>query len=174
MDSDIVADFVVLFVTMPLPRHFSQFALRKNWIKVGLEKDINHYMFQIFYFLLNIWKDLKVLSRFMQNWIQCPAFLYHVLHRILLSYWLAHFYLMKKNLPKCFSILVWIAGCWNSLLTGRNPKNNWCLSNIFGARVGGKDCGLSTCKPWSKQAGGWIHFCIKRLRSSELWTLIKY
>ncbi len=30
---------------------------------------------------------------------------------------------------------------------------------------------MSTCKPWSKQAGGWIHFCMKRLRT---WTLIKY
>ncbi len=25
------------------------------------------------------------------------------------------------------SILFWIAGCWNSFLTSRNPKNNWCL-----------------------------------------------
>jgi hypothetical protein len=42
----------------------------------------------------------------------------HGLHRILSSYWLAHFYLMK-NPSKCCSILVWIAGCWNSLLISR-------------------------------------------------------
>ncbi len=70
-----------------------------------------------------------------------------------------------KNLPKCCSILVWIAGCWNSLFTSRNLKNNWSLSRIFGARFVGKDCSLSTCKPWSKQVGGWIHFCMKRLRT---------
>jgi hypothetical protein len=56
-----------------------------------------------------------------------------------------------KNPPKCCSMFVWIAGCWNSLLTTRNPKNNWCLSRIFGARFGGKDRSLSTCKPWSKK-----------------------
>ncbi len=32
----------------------------------------------------------------MQKWIQPPAFSVHGLHRILSSYWLAHFYLMKK------------------------------------------------------------------------------
>jgi hypothetical protein len=70
----------------------------------------------------------------------------------------------EKNPPKCSSILVWIAGCWNSLLMSPNPKNNWCLSCIFGARFGGKDLCLSTCKPWSKQAG-LIYFCMKRHRT---------
>jgi hypothetical protein len=36
--------------------------------------------------------------------------------------------LFYGNPPKCFSILVWIAGCWNSLLTSHNPKHNWCLA----------------------------------------------
>ncbi len=58
-----------------------------------------------------------------------------------------------KNPPKCTSILVWIAEWWNSLLASRKPKNNWCLSRIFGAWFGEKDRGLSTCKPWSEQAG---------------------
>jgi hypothetical protein len=30
----------------------------------------------------------------------------------------------------------------NILLTSRNPKTNCCLSRIFGAWFGGKDCGL--------------------------------
>ncbi len=95
-----------------------------HWI--GLEKDINHYRFFDFLIsLLNIWKDFKLLSRFMQIWIQPPACLDHGLHRILSSFWLAHFYLMK-NLPKCCFFLVWIAG-----VTSCNPKNNWCLSGIF-------------------------------------------
>jgi hypothetical protein len=46
---------------------------------------------------LNILKDFKVLSRFMQICIQPPACSDHGLHRILSSYWLAHFYLMKKS-----------------------------------------------------------------------------
>ncbi len=95
----------------------------------------------------------------MQKWILPPACLDHCLHRILSSYWLAHFYLMKK------SAKVMLAGCWNSLLTSRNPKNNWCLSRIFGAWFGGKDRSSSTCKPWSKQAGSWINLCMKRLRT---------
>ncbi len=55
---------------------------------------------QVFDFLislLNIWKDFKVLSLFMQKWIQPPACLDHGLHIILSFYWLAHFYLMKKS-----------------------------------------------------------------------------
>jgi hypothetical protein len=39
-----------------------------------------------------------------------------------------------KYPPRCCSILVRIAECWNSLLTSHNPKNNWCLSRIFEAR----------------------------------------
>ncbi len=55
------------------------------------------------------------------------------------------------------SILVRIAGCWYSsyiLLSSRNLKTNWCLFRIYGVRFGEKDRGLSTCKPWSEQAGG--------------------
>ena len=55
------------------------------------------------------------------------------------------------------SILVRIAGCWfysYILLSSRNPKTNWCLSRSYGIRFGEKDLGLSTCKPWTEQAGG--------------------
>ncbi len=79
-----------------------------------------------------------------------------------------------KNLPKCCSILVWIAGCWNSSLMSRNPKNNWCLSRIFGAWFCRKNCGLSI---WAhanrnpnKQEVGFIF----AWSNAELWTLIKY
>jgi hypothetical protein len=30
--------------------------------------------------------------------------------------------LFDEKICQCCSILVWIAGCWNSLLTSRNPK----------------------------------------------------
>jgi hypothetical protein len=55
------------------------------------------YFLNFLFLILNIWKDFKVLSRFMQKWIQPPACSDHGLHRILSSYWLAHFYLMKKS-----------------------------------------------------------------------------
>ncbi len=84
-----------------------------------------------------------------------------------------HTFIWWKNPPKFWSILVWIAGCWNSLLMSCNPKNNWCLSRIFGARFGGKDRSLSTCKPWSKQAGGWIHFWMKRLITLNSYQILK-
>ncbi len=134
-----------------------------------------HQLLQVFDFLislLNIWTDFKVLSRFMQKGIQPPACSDHGLLRLLSSYWLVHFYLMKKSTKVllCFGL---IAGCWNSLLTSHNPKNNWCLSRIFGAQFGGKDRGLSTSKPWSKQAGGWIHFCMKRLRTLNSYQIFK-
>ncbi len=61
-------------------------------------------------------------------------------------------------------------GCGNSLFKSRNPKNNWCLSCIFGARFGGKDRGLSTCKPWSKQAAGWIH-SFRTLNSCQIFKI---
>ncbi len=108
----------------------------------------------------------------MQKWIQPPACLDHGLHRILSTYWLAH-YFWWKNLPKCCFILVLIAGCWSSLLTSRNPRNNWCHSCIFGACFSRKNHGLSTCKPWSKQDGGWIHFCMKRLRILNSYKIFK-
>ncbi len=95
----------------------------------------------------------------MQTWIQPPACSDHGWHRIMSSYWLSHFYLMK-NTPNCWSILVLIVGCLTSLLTSHNPKNNWCLSRIFGARFGGKNRSLSTCKLWSKQIRSWAQFLL--------------
>ena len=55
------------------------------------------YVFDFLISLLNILKDFKVLSRFMQNSTQSPACSVHGLHRMLSSYWLAHFHLMKKS-----------------------------------------------------------------------------
>ncbi len=92
--------------------------------------------FWFFNFTLEYWKDFNVLSRFMQKWIQPPAYVIMVCIESCFSIgW--HTFIWWKNPPKCCSILVWIAGCWNSLLLSRNPKNNWCLSCIFGARLGG-------------------------------------
>ncbi len=131
------------------------------------------YVFNFLFLILNIWKDFKLLSRFMQKWLQPTACSDHGLHWILSCYWLAHFHLIKKNPPKCTSILVWIAEWWNSLLASRNPKNNWCLSRIFGAQFGEIDHGLSTCKPWSEQAGGLEAFLHGAAQNFELLSNIQ-
>ncbi len=55
------------------------------------------YVFDFLISVLNIWNNFKVLSRFMQIWTQSPACSVHGLHRMLSSYWLAHFHLMKKS-----------------------------------------------------------------------------
>ncbi len=55
------------------------------------------YVFNFLFLILNILQEFKVLSRSMQKWIQPPTCSVHGLHRILSSYWLAHFYLMKKS-----------------------------------------------------------------------------
>ncbi len=55
------------------------------------------YVFDFLISVLNIWNNFKVLSRFMQNWTHLPACSDHGLHRIMSSYCLAHFYLMKKS-----------------------------------------------------------------------------
>ncbi len=109
----------------------------------------------------------------MQKWIQPTACSDHDLHGILSSYWLAHFYLMKKSAKKkCCSILVWIANDGIFYLRAAiQRKNNWYLSCIFGARFGKKDRGLGTCKQWSEQAGGLEAFCMKRLRTLKLFHL---
>ncbi len=117
-----------------------------------LEKDINRYSFFDFIIsVLNIWKDLKVLTHFIQKLIQPPASSEQGLYRILSSWRTS---ICWKKLPKCCTILF---GLWNILHRSR-----------FGARFGGKDCSLCTYKPCSKQAGGWIHYCMKRLRTLKV------
>jgi hypothetical protein len=94
-----------------------------HWI--GPKKDINRYS----YFLisvLNTWKDFKVLSRFMQKWIQPPVVPITVYIELLLPIGWRTF-IWWKIPPKFCTILFGIAGCWNSsniLLTDHNPKNN--------------------------------------------------
>ncbi len=124
------------------------------------------WVFDFLMSLLNIWKDFRVLSLFMQKWMQ-P--LLYGLYRILFSYWLAHF--LWKNPLKCCFILVWIAGRWNSLLTSCNLKNNWCLSRIFGHGSAEKIGVWAHANRYpNKQEVGFIF----AWSCSELWTLNKY
>ncbi len=94
--------------------------------RIGVEKDINRY--RGFWFFNFSSENLKrhQNSEPLHTWIQPPACSYHGLYRILSSYWLAHFYLLK-NSAKGMHYFGWIAGCWNSsnvLFTTRIPKIN--------------------------------------------------
>ncbi len=78
--------------------------VRPDWICVRVVRFDRpwkgHQLLWVFDFLIslsNIWKEFKVVSRFIQKWIQPPACSDHGLYRILSSYRLAHFYLMKKS-----------------------------------------------------------------------------
>jgi hypothetical protein len=92
--------------------------------------------------------------------------------RILSSYWLAHFYLMKKSAKLLCSILVWIAGCWN-LHSKAVVQRTIDVSPALLEHGSTKKIAVSTCKPWSKQVGGWITFCMKRLRTFKSYQIFK-
>ncbi len=154
-----ICHFVPVFYSVRLNGSLKG-TVRPDWIcmrVVSLESPLKAhqplYVLNFLFWILNIWKDFKVLSRFMQKWIQPPAFSITVcIESCLPIGW--HTFIWWKNPPKSFSIFVWIVEWWNSLPSNRNPKNNWYLSRIYGVRFGEKDRGLSTCKPWSEQAGG--------------------
>ncbi len=76
-----------------------------------------------------------------------------------------------KNPPKSSSFLVWIEEWCNSLLTSRNPMTNWCLSRIYEVWSGEKNRGLSTCKPWTEQAGGLEAFLHGVAQNFELFKI---
>ncbi len=131
---------------------------------IGLEKNINRYWF--FNFTLEYLKRLQSSEPLhaKMNPTSCCLF-DHSLHRILSTYWLA-------NPPKCCSILVWIAGCWNSLLMSRNPKNNWCLSLHFWSTVRQFEH-MQTVIQTSRRLDWWIHLCMKRLRTLNSHKIFK-
>jgi hypothetical protein len=113
-------------------------------------------------------KDFKVLSRYMQKWIQPPACCNHGLHIILSSNWLAHFYLMKKIRQS--AVLFWFV-FQNSLLTSHNPKtinvSHTFLEHGFAEKIGvWAHANRDSNKQEVRFSFAWI--------GSELWTLIKY
>ncbi len=142
-----------------------------HWI--GLEKDINRYRFFNFLIsILNIWKDFKVLSRFMQKWIQPPLVLITVCIESCLSIGWCTFNL-RKNLSKRCLIFIWICGTLEFFTQELQSKEQLMTLPHFWSTVGGKDRGLSTCKQWSKQLGGWINFCKKQLRTLNSYQIFK-
>jgi hypothetical protein len=87
---------------------------------IGLEKDINSYIY--FYFFISLLICFEYLKRLLSyeplhikmNLTSCLFGSRFILNPFFL--FLAHFYLIK-NPPKFCTILVWIAGCWNSSLS---------------------------------------------------------
>jgi hypothetical protein len=122
---------LIIFLKVP--------SVRTDWIcmrVVSLDsslKGINRYMFIIF----NFWSwTFEKTSKFWaasckndSNLLPCSD---HSLHRILSCYWLAHFHLMKKTAK----VYLYFDLGFGMMDASRNPKNNWCLSRIFGARFG--------------------------------------
>ncbi len=137
-----------------------------HWI--ALQKDINRYMFLIFNFWSWIFdkssKFWAALCKYESNLLLVRITV--CIESCLSTGWRT--FIWWKNMPKCSSILVWIAEWWNFLLASRNRKNNWYLSRIFGARFGEKDRGLSTCKPWTEQAGGLEAFLYEAAQNFEV------
>ncbi len=79
---------------------------------IGIEKDIDRYrFFYVFILILNIWWEFKVLSRFMQKWIQPPACLDHSLHVLKLRSSAKPF---SKNAGETSIVLRITAGLWEN------------------------------------------------------------
>ncbi len=142
------------------------------------KKDINRYRFLIFKFWSWIFgKSSKFWASKYNNASKLLLlWLTFCIKSFLPTGWRT-FIWYKNPLLKCCTILVWIAGCWNSssiILTSGPPKNNCWLSRIFGGRFGGKDCGLC---PFKIQP---VYRRCRRIRGifvcsgSELTTLFEY
>ncbi len=127
------------------------------------------YVLNILFLILNIWKDFKVLSRFMQKWLQPPACSDHGLHRILSCYWLAH--LMKKS-AKVHLYFGLDCGMMEFLICKPQPKEQLMSLPHFRGMVRRKRSRfehLQTVIRTSRRIRGLFAWS-----SSELWTLIKY
>ncbi len=129
--------------------------VRPDWIwmrVVSLESPLKGhkplYVFNFLFLILNFLKDFKVLSHSMQN---RPLILLFVRITVfLLAGALSFDEKIRQSSP-----LFWF-GLRNDGIFTCEPqsKKQLCLSRIYGVRFGEKDRGLSTCKPWSEQAGG--------------------
>ncbi len=74
-----------------------------------------------------------------------------------------HTFICEKNPPKCCSVLVWIAGCWNLLLESCNSKN--FLEHGLVEKI--------TVWTLANRAGGWIHFCMKWIITLNSYQIFK-
>jgi len=137
----------------------------------ALEKDINRYMFLIFYFWSwifykssNFWaapcqkESNLLLVRFMDCIESCLPIGWRTV-----TWW--------KNPPKSSSFLVRIAECWSSSLSSRNPKDLMSLPHFWGTvwRKRSRLEHMQTVNRTSRRTefnSAWS--------GSGLWSLLKY
>jgi hypothetical protein len=95
------------------------------------------------------------------------------LYKILSSYWLAHFYLLK-NLPKGSTILVWIAGCWNSS-NNLHPSCKTIVDFLAFLEYGAEEK-IAVCAHTNldlNKRGGWILFLYEAAQNFEVFSKIQ-
>ncbi len=156
--------------------------VRSDWIwmrVVPLDRPWKgHQPLQVFDFLisvLNIWKEFKVLSHFIQKIIKPPACSITVcIESFLPIGWCT--FISWKNPPK---------GCWYiwfglqdvgilQIFYSRAVIQRTIVGfPAFWSTIGRKNRGLCPYKSWSEQAGGWIHLCMKRLRPLKCFQKFK-
>ncbi len=146
--------------------------------RIGLGKDVNRYRF-FFIFIFWPWifeKSSKFWAAKYKNTSNLLIFrLTACIESCLPIGWRT--IIWRKNSPRCCTILVWIAGCWNSsnmlLKSHKNPKNNCWLSRIFGDRFGRKHCGLTPYNPSAEEVGGLEVFLNEGTLNFELFSNIQ-
>ncbi len=124
--------------------------------------------------------DLEYLKRFQRAAPYKNGFnLLLLRHRVCIKYYLPigwRTYIWYKNPRKCCTILVCIAGRWNSsniLLMRRSPKNNCRLSHISGARFDKKNCGLCPSNLSAEKVGGLDGFLYDVAQNFEVFQIFK-
>ncbi len=129
-------------------------------------------MFSIFYFWSWIFKTTsKFWSAPCKKASNPPACSVHGLHKMLSSYWLAHFHLMKKSAKVQ---LYFGSGCGMMKVFTCEPQSKeqlMPLPHLWNTVWRKKDRSLSTYNPWTEQAGDWVQFCMKRLRTLKLFQI---
>ncbi len=128
--------------------------------------------------ILSNWKVFKVLSRLIQK------------ASIPLSYSAHGLYVHKpKSIPpnrspkmresqQLFFGLRLVRKIIEETLKSRNPNQNsatlWRIFSSNKSDPANRNKGFYMYKPWSEQAKGWIHFCMKRLRTQICSNMLKY
>ncbi len=125
------------------------------------------------FFILNFWKEYKVLSLWLQKCLQSPYSLAGGLYRILSSYSLAHYYLMKKSAKVLhyFSLDCGLLEFFKYSTYKLSSKHKMYSSRIFWRTIWRKRLRFVHIQPTCRRSGmiRWIFVW----SSSELWTLIK-
>ncbi len=148
--------------------------VRPDWIcmrVVSMESPLKEHL-NFLFLILNIWKDFKILSRFMQKWIQPPACSDHGLHRTLSSYWLAHFYLMKKSAKELLYFCL-DCGMMKFFTFKPQPKEQFISLTHLWSGLAKKIAVWAHANRDPNKQEDWIQFCMKRLRTSKSFKIFK-